>query len=66
LFASLYLNLADAQADAGDAAAGAESVRRATAHLAALPPGGYRDLVALGIRRLAARLGVAADEEPAT
>ena len=65
LFASLYLNLADAQADVGDAAAGAESVRRATAHLAALPSGGYRELVALGIRRLAARLGVTDGVEPA-
>jgi hypothetical protein len=57
LLASLYLNLGDAQANVGDAAAAAESARRADEHLAALPPGGYRDLVALGVRRLAARVG---------
>jgi len=28
-------------------------------HLAALPPGGYREFVALGIRRLAERVGAA-------
>ena len=66
LFASLYLNLADAQANVGDVVAGAESVRRATAHLAALPPGGYREFVALGIERLAARLGVTRDVDQAT
>jgi hypothetical protein len=63
LLASLYLNLGSAQADVGDAAEGAESVRRAVAHLAALPLDGYREFVALGIRRLAARLGVASDAE---
>ena len=57
--ASLYLNLGDAQAGAGDTAAAAAAARRAAGHLAAVPPGGYRDLVALGIRRLAERLGVA-------
>jgi len=59
LLASLYLNLGDAQANVGDVAAAAESARRADEHLAALPPGGYRDLVALGVRRLAARVGEA-------
>ena len=63
LFASLYLNLGSAQADVGDLTAGADSVRRAAVHLAALPPDGYREFVALGVRRLAARLGVASDVE---
>ena len=63
LLASLYLNLGSSQADVGDAAGGAESVRRAAAHLAALPLEGYREFVALGIRRLAARLGVASDAD---
>jgi hypothetical protein len=65
LFASLYLNLGAAQADAGDLTAGAESVRRAAAHLAALPLDGYREFVALGIRRLATRLGVRSDVDQA-
>ena len=65
LFASLYLNLGVAQADAGDLTAGAESVHRAAAHLAALPPDGYREFVALGIRRLATRLGMTSDVDRA-
>ena len=65
LLASLYLNLGSSQADVGDAAAGADSVRRAAAHLAALPVDGYREFVALGIRRLAARLGVTSDVDRA-
>ena len=65
LFSSLYLNLGDAQANAGDVAASSESVRRAATHLAYLPRDGYRELVALGIRRLAIRLGVTSDvDEP--
>jgi hypothetical protein len=59
--ASLYLNLADAQATVGDIAASAETVGRAADHLASLAPGGYRDFVAMGIRRLAARVGAAID-----
>ena len=55
--ASLYLNLAHAQANVGDMDAAAASVRRAAAHLPALPPGGYRELVALGIHRLEGRVG---------
>lgn len=55
--ASLYLNLGDAQANVGDFEAAAESARRATAHLAAVAPGGYREWVAMAIRRLAARVG---------
>lgn len=61
LMASLYLNLGDAHANVGDVAAGAEAVRRAADHLAALPPGGYREFVAMGIRRLAARVGESHD-----
>ena len=56
--ASLHLNLADAQANVGDTTASAESVRRAADHLSSLAPGGYRDFIAMGIHRLAARLGV--------
>ena len=66
LMASLYLNLGDAHANLGDVAAGAEAVRRAADHLAALPPGGYREFVAMGIRRLAARVGEADDAGAAT
>jgi len=61
LMASLYLNLGDAHANVGDVAAGAEAVRRAADHLAALPPGGYREFVAMGIRRLAALVGESHD-----
>ena len=66
LMASLYLNLGDAHANVGDVAAGAEAVRRAADHLAALPPGGYREFVAMGIRRLAARVGEAHDVSKGT
>jgi hypothetical protein len=65
LLASLYLNLGDAQANVGEAAAATESARRAAGHLAAVPPGGYRELVALGIGRLAARVGPPSDAGPA-
>ena len=63
LLASLYLNLGDAQARVGDVVTAAASARRAAAHLAALPPGGYRELVAFGIRRLEARVDSASDDE---
>ena len=63
MMASLYLNLGDAQANVGDAEAAAASARHADAHLAAVPDGGYREFVALGVRRLAARVGGAADAE---
>jgi hypothetical protein len=59
--ASLYLNLGDAQANLGDVVAAAVTVRRAADHLAAVSPGGYRDLLAVGIRRLAARLDTGSD-----
>ncbi|MDF1504345.1 hypothetical protein [Roseisolibacter sp. H3M3-2] len=61
LLASLYLNLADAQAAVADRAAAAATVRLAAAHLEALPADGYRDFVAGGVRRLAERLGAADD-----
>ena len=66
IMASLYLNVGDAHANVGDVAAGAEAVRRAADHLAALPPGGYREFVAMGIRRLAARVNEANDANAAT
>ena len=59
LFASLYLNLGDSLANVGETAASADAVRRAGEHLAALPPGEYRELVASGIGRLAERVGLA-------
>lgn len=54
--ASLYLNLADAQANVGDLTSAAISAERATHHLTAVPVGGYHDLIAFGIRRLRSRL----------
>jgi hypothetical protein len=57
--ASLYLNLADSYANVGDIPASIDAVHRAAAHLASVPDGGYRDFVALGVRRLAERLGAA-------
>jgi hypothetical protein len=59
LYASLYLNLGDAHAALGQSEPAAAAVRLASAHLAALPAGGYREFVALGIGRLAQRLGLA-------
>jgi hypothetical protein len=59
LYASLYLNLGDAHAALGQSEAAAAAVHLASAHLAALPAGGYREFVALGIGRLAQRLGLA-------
>ena len=61
LLASLYLNLGDAQATVGDATGAALSVRRAAGHLAAVAPGGYRELVTLGITWLAGRVGEEVD-----
>jgi hypothetical protein len=65
LLASLYLNLGDSQANVGDRANAAESASRAANHLSAVAPGGYRDFVALGIRRLASRVSDATETEPA-
>jgi len=64
--ASLYLNLGDAQASVGDVGAAAAAVQRAAHHLAVLPPGGYREFVALGIHRLAERVRAASDVDAAT
>ena len=59
--ASLYLNLADAHEKAGDPGSAALAVKRAAVHLDQLPAGGYRELVASGIQRLAQRLDVELD-----
>ena len=64
LLASLYLNLADAQANVGDVVSAADSARRAAVHLQALLPGGYREFVAFGIRRLTVRVDGASDGAP--
>ncbi len=63
--ASLYLNLAAAHAHLGEPVAATAAVRQAAAHLDSVDPGGYRDFVALGIRRLSQRLGEASDAEAA-
>jgi hypothetical protein len=65
LLASLYLNLGDAHAQLGQRAAGVAAVQQAAEHLAAVPAGGYHDFLALGIGRLANRLGEA-DNIPQT
>ena len=62
--ASLYLNLADAHEKAGDPGSAALAVKRAAVHLDQLPAGGYRELVASGIQRLAQRLDVELDVPP--
>jgi hypothetical protein len=59
--ASLYLNLADAHEKVGERESAASAVASAAMHLSELPAGGYRELVATGIRRLAERLGVELD-----
>ena len=59
--ASLYLNLGDAHEKLGDRASATTAVSRAATHLHRLPAGGYREFVAMGIRRLAARVGVELD-----
>jgi len=61
----LYLNLADAHEKAGDLESAALAVKRAAVHLDHLPAGGYRELVASGIRRLAERLDVELDVQQA-
>jgi hypothetical protein len=61
LLASLYLNLADAQEKVGEWAAAASAVNCGAMHLGRPPAGGYRELVAVGLRRLAERLGVELD-----
>jgi tetratricopeptide (TPR) repeat protein len=56
LKASLYLNLADSYAATGNITAAMEAVNRAVASLDLLPAGGYREFVAMGVRRLQQRL----------
>ena len=63
--ASLYLNLADAHEKVGEREPAATAVKRAAMHLEVIPAGGYRELIALGIRRLATRLDVALDMKSA-
>lgn len=58
---TLYLNLADAHARLGHQASARIAVQHAAEHLAALPAGGYREFVAMGIDRLTRRLETAQD-----
>ena len=66
LLASLYLNLGDSHARLGETVPARAAARRAAEHLAALPPGGYRDFVEMGIERLTHRLGTAQEPDQAT
>lgn len=61
LLSSLYLNLADAHQKLDERDAATTAVKRAAEHLGHIPAGGYREFVAVGIRRLAERLDVALD-----
>jgi hypothetical protein len=61
LLASLYLNLGDSHARLGQRESARAAARRAAEHLATLPSGGYRDLVAMGIDRLTRRLDASQD-----
>ena len=63
LLASLYLNLGDSHARLGQHASARAAARRATEHLNALTPGGYRDFVAMGVERLTQRLESAQDSD---
>jgi hypothetical protein len=63
LLASLYLNLGDSHARLGQREPARAAARRAVEHLAALPSGGYRDLVAMGIDRLTHKLDTAQDSD---
>lgn len=56
LMASLYLNLAAAHSNLREREPAAHAIRQAAAHLAAVPPGGYRNFLAMGILRLAQQL----------
>lgn len=66
LLASLYLNLGDSHARLGQREPARLAARRAAEHLAALPAGGYRDLVAMGIDRLTHRLDTTQDTDAST
>jgi hypothetical protein len=61
--ASLYLNLADAHEKLGERALATTAVTRAGTYLDLVPAGGYREFVAMGIRRLAERVEVALDSQ---
>jgi hypothetical protein len=56
LMASLYLNLGDSYFNAGQRQLAATAVEQAEASVPALPVGGYRAFVELGIRRLRERI----------
>lgn len=55
LFASLYLNLGDRLLTAGQRDEARAAAARAEVELTALPAGGYREFVAVGVTRLRAR-----------
>jgi hypothetical protein len=63
LLASLYLNLGDSHARLGQRESARAAARCAAEHLEALPRGGYRDLVAMGIDRLTHKLDTAQDSD---
>jgi hypothetical protein len=65
LLASLYLNLANSHRAAGDPERAAAAADLAGAALAHLEPGGYRDFIAMALRRLRARLEAADAEDSA-
>lgn len=56
LLASLYLNLGDSHRTLGNIPEAVAAATLARAALDALPPGGYRDFVTMGIDRLESRL----------
>ena len=55
-FASLYLNLAASFKEVNRMTEARDGLALAVKHLAAVPEGGYRDFVAMGIRRLQEQL----------
>jgi hypothetical protein len=59
---SLYLNLGDSHARLGHDALALDAVRLAREHLDRLPDDGYRDLLRMGIDRLAERVGRSSDD----
>ena len=63
LLASLYLNLGESHARVGQHAPARVAAQRAVEHLVKLPPGGYRDFVAMGIDRLTHRLDGTQDSD---
>ena len=66
LLASLYLNLADSHARLRQRELAQAAAQRAAECLDALPPGGYREFVAMGIDRVMRRLAATPnDRQPA-